>query len=81
MMSQLTWKYELVQYRASAVSELGTYRVQGGPNQRWVALFIPFASVDTTTLSDVFTACNFTTLNQAIRACCNHAERCVRTYS
>jgi hypothetical protein len=80
-MSQLTWRYELAQYRASAVSELGTYRVQGGPDQRWVALFIPFASVDGSTLSDVFTACNFATLQQAIRSCVDHAERCVRTYS
>lgn len=77
-MSQLTWKYELGEYRVSAVSELGTYRIQGGPEQRWVALFIPFASVGTNNLSDVFTACNFATLPEAIRACGAHAERCVK---
>lgn len=81
IMSQLTWRYERMQYRASAVSELGTYRVQGGPNQRWVAFFLPFASVEASTLSDVFAACNFATLNEAVRACRDHAERCVKICS
>lgn len=77
-MSQLTWRYELAHHRASAVSDLGTYRIQGGAGQRWVALFIPLASIDTNSLSDVFTACNFATLQQAIQACVEHAGRCVR---
>jgi hypothetical protein len=80
-MSQLTWKLELTHYRANAVSELGTYRIQGGPDQRWVALFIPFESDGSSGLSDVFTSCNFATLHQAIKSCVDHAERCVRTYS
>ena len=80
-MSQLTWRYERVQFRASAVGEFGTYRVQGGPQQRWVALFIPFASVEPSSLSDVFTACNFATLNEAVKACLDHAERCVKVGS
>ncbi len=77
-MAQLTWKYQLSDYRASAVSELGTYRVIGGPEQRWVALFIPFATSANTTLSEAFPACNFATLSAAVRTCVVHAERCMK---
>ena len=74
-MSILTWKYELPEYKASAVSELGTYRIQGGAGQRWVAIFIPFMSYGQSSTSDVFPATNFATLNEAILACVKHAER------
>jgi hypothetical protein len=76
-MSRLTWRFENAEYRASATSELGVYRVQGGPEQRWVALFIPFAVNESRSLSDVFPSCNFATLAQAIKSCEDHAERCV----
>jgi hypothetical protein len=76
-MSRLTWRFEHAEYRASAVSDLGTYRIQGGPDQRWVALFLPMSIHESKSLSDVFTACNFATLSAAIKSCEDHAERCV----
>ena len=73
-MGSLTWKFELRDLRVSAVTDYGTYLIQGQPNQTWISTLVPTDERDPQIRVPNFHAARHTCLSDAMRACRYHFE-------